>query len=74
MRKLGTRLTTLKPSTTLAYGTTYTATVSGAKDKAGDPMSGPVTWSFATNAARGNRYMPISTTIGIAGPRRMRRR
>ena len=33
---------TLTPSSALAYNTTYTATVSGAKDSAGDPMSGAV--------------------------------
>ena len=32
----------LTPSAALAYNTTYTATVSGAKDSAGDPMSGAV--------------------------------
>ena len=39
---------TLTPSARLAYYTTYTATVSGAKDTAGDPMSGPFSWSFTT--------------------------
>ncbi len=39
---------TFTPTAALAYGTTYTATVSGAIDTAGDPMSGPVTWSFTT--------------------------
>jgi hypothetical protein len=28
----------------------YTATVSGARDAAGDPMSGTATWSFTTVA------------------------
>jgi len=39
---------TLTPSSALAYGTTYMATVSGTKDTAGDPMSGSVSWSFTT--------------------------
>src|SRR5208283_2158897 len=39
---------TLTPSSALAYGTTYTATVSVAKDTAGDPIAGSVTWSFTT--------------------------
>ena len=42
---------TLTPSAALAYNTTYTATVSGAKDSAGDPMSGPFSWSFTTDPA-----------------------
>ena len=42
---------TLTPSAALAYNTTYTATVSGAKDNAGDPMSGPFSWSFTTDPA-----------------------
>ena len=42
---------TLTPSSALAYGTTYTATVSGAKDTAGVPMAASVTWSFTTASA-----------------------
>ena len=42
---------TFTPSAVLAYATTYTVTVSGAKDTAGDSMSGPVTWTFTTAAA-----------------------
>jgi hypothetical protein len=38
---------TFTPSAALAAGATYTATVSGAKDLAGNTMS-PVTWSFTT--------------------------
>jgi methionine-rich copper-binding protein CopC len=40
---------TLNPSAALAYGTTYTAVVSGAKDADGDPMNGSTTWSFTTS-------------------------
>ena len=43
-----TNTATLTPSAALAYGTTYTATVSGAEDTAGDPMARSVTWSFTT--------------------------
>ncbi len=59
---------TLTPSSALAYGTTYTATVSGARDTAGDPMSGPVTWSFTTDAAQPAvaSYTPASGAIGVA--------
>ena len=42
---------TLTPSAALAYSTTYTATVSGATDSAGDPMTSAVSWSFTTAAA-----------------------
>src|SRR5262249_37609835 len=34
----------------LAAGATYTATVSGAQNASGTPMSGPFTWSFTTGA------------------------
>jgi methionine-rich copper-binding protein CopC len=59
---------TLTPSTALAYGTTYTATVSGAKDTAGDPMSGPVSWSFTTDAAPPTvtSESPVSAATGMA--------
>ena len=39
---------TFTPSNSLAAGTTYTATVSGAQNSSGTPMSGPFTWSFTT--------------------------
>jgi hypothetical protein len=39
----------LTPSAALAYSTSYTATVSGARDAAGNVMA-PVTWSFTTAA------------------------
>ena len=42
---------TLTPSAALANSTAYTATVSGATDSAGDPMSSVVSWSFTTAAA-----------------------
>lgn len=42
-----TRTATFQPTNPLALGTTYTATVSGAKDLAGNQMA-TVTWSFAT--------------------------
>ncbi|BBH67979.1 hypothetical protein ACTI_46640 [Actinoplanes sp. OR16] len=40
---------TFTPSAALAYSTSYTATVSGARDAAGNVMT-PVTWSFTTAA------------------------
>jgi len=39
----------LTPNTALAASTTYTATVSGAVDLAGDVMTSPVSWSFTTD-------------------------
>jgi Domain of unknown function (DUF4082)/Bacterial Ig-like domain len=41
---------TFTPSAALAYTTTYTASVSGARDAAGNLMT-PVTWTFTTGAA-----------------------
>ena len=43
------RRATLNPTPTLAYLTTYTATVSGARDAAGNPVA-PTSWSFTTVA------------------------
>ncbi|GAA2109876.1 hypothetical protein GCM10009841_31490 [Microlunatus panaciterrae] len=42
-----TQTITFTPTSPLAAGTTYTATVSGARDAAGNTMT-PVTWSFTT--------------------------
>ncbi|WP_299924335.1 DUF4082 domain-containing protein [uncultured Nocardioides sp.] len=44
-----TRTATLDPSSNLAANTTYTATVSGARDAAGNQMD-PASWSFTTTA------------------------
>jgi methionine-rich copper-binding protein CopC len=46
-----TRVVTLTPAAPLAPSTTYTATLSGAKDLAGNAMSAPVSWTFTTVAA-----------------------
>ena len=45
----GTNTVTLTPNAALAPSTTYTATLSGAQDLAGNTMS-PITWSFATSS------------------------
>jgi hypothetical protein len=46
------RIATLSPSSPLAYGTAYTATVkggaSGVKDLAGNPLAADASWSFTT--------------------------
>ena len=41
---------TFTPSSPLAGSTTYTATVSGAQNASGTPMSSPFSWSFSTGA------------------------
>jgi len=41
---------TFTPTSSLAGSTTYTATVSGAQNSSGTPMSSPYTWSFTTSA------------------------
>jgi len=41
---------TFTPTSSLAGSTTYTATVSGAQNTSGTPMSSPFSWSFATGA------------------------
>jgi methionine-rich copper-binding protein CopC len=43
-----THVATLTPSANLAAATTYTATVSGVQDVAGNAMTAPVAWSFKT--------------------------
>jgi hypothetical protein len=57
-----TRTATLTPSSALANGTTYTATVvggsSGVKDLAGNALATTFSWSFTTAAANG-------TTLGL---------
>lgn len=45
------RVLTFTPSATLAPGTKYTASVSGAKDIAGNTMSGTTTWSYTTGGS-----------------------
>ena len=39
---------TFTPNSSLAAGVTYTATVSGAQNASGTPMSSPYSWSFTT--------------------------
>nr|WP_210420245.1 Ig-like domain-containing protein [Aquisphaera giovannonii] len=45
-----TRVATLTPASALAYSTTYTATLSGPKDSAGNALAA-TSWSFTTAAA-----------------------
>ena len=51
-----TLVATLTPNSPLAYSTTYTATLSGAKDMAGNAMANSMVWSFATTAASGTGF------------------
>ncbi|APW59888.1 DUF4082 domain-containing protein [Paludisphaera borealis] len=51
----GSKTATLKPTSPLAQTTTYTVTISGVKDTAGNTMVGTSTWSFTTD-------VPSSTT------------
>ena len=44
----GNTVATFTPSSSLAASVTYTATVSGAQNASGMPMSGPYSWSFTT--------------------------
>lgn len=44
---------TLAPSSNLSPGVTYTATVSGVNDTAGNAMVGPTIWSFTTVSSAG---------------------
>ncbi|HEY1343761.1 MAG TPA: DUF4082 domain-containing protein [Streptosporangiaceae bacterium] len=44
----GNTVATFTPTNPLAASTTYTATVSGAQNASGTPMSSPFTWNFTT--------------------------
>ncbi len=59
---------TFTPSAALAAGTTYTATVSGAKDLAGNTMTSPTTWSFTTATAPPPPSCPCSIWNSTATP------
>ena len=59
---------TFTPTSPLANSTTYTATVSGAKDLAGNTMTAPVTWSFTT-AARSRPVQPLEPHGRARAPR-----
>jgi hypothetical protein len=61
-----TRTVTFSPATALAASTTYTATVSGARDTAGNLMT-PYSWSFST-AGTGGSGCPCSIWPATATP------
>jgi hypothetical protein len=63
------RTATLTPAAPLADSTTYTATVSGARDQAGNAMANPVSWSFSTGSSTvvslwGGNATPAVTAAG----------
>ena len=57
---------TLKPASALGPGTTYTATVSGAKDLAGNTITQTVTWAFTTAAAADTTPPAISGVQAVS--------
>jgi hypothetical protein len=62
------RIATFTPTSMLASGTTYTATITGAKDLAGNaliPGLAPNPWTFTT--AAGNVLAPGAVALGAAG-------
>jgi Domain of unknown function (DUF4082)/Bacterial Ig-like domain len=61
----GDTVATFTPDSPLAAGTTYTATVSGAQNSSGTPMSGSKSWSFTTSASS---QCPCSIWPGTAQP------
>ena len=61
---------TLTPSSALAYNTKYTATVSGAKDSAGDPMSGSVLMVVYNGRGRADGDQRVTSQRGTTSPYR----
>ncbi|WP_091248482.1 DUF4082 domain-containing protein [Arthrobacter sp. ok909] len=53
---------TFTPSASLDYGATYTATVSGATNAAGQTMASPYSWTFTTAAA------PVPPAVSSTAP------
>ena len=56
-------MATLQPSSPLASSTTYTATISGATDAAGNTMTGSFSWSFATTTTTPPAAKPTVTSV-----------
>jgi hypothetical protein len=63
-----TRTATFQPSSALAWNTTYTVRVSGAKDVAGNTMASAVTWSFTTARQQTPGTCPCSIWADSALP------
>jgi methionine-rich copper-binding protein CopC len=58
-----TQTATLTPTAALAASGTYTATVSGVKDAAGNPMAAPASWTFSTTAPAGGSSVWTDATV-----------
>jgi len=59
---------TFTPDSSLAYGTTYTAAVTGQVDWAGDVQQVPVTWSFTTVDAQAGVVLTPETAAQSGNP------
>ena len=55
---------TFTPASSLAPDTTYTATVSGAQNRSGTPMSSPYSWTFSTARIP----VPVQPLVSTAQP------
>jgi hypothetical protein len=56
----------------LGYDKTYTVTIEGIKDNAGNPMAAPYSWTFDTNRAQPSpefpsMALPVTMIIGFLG-------
>src|SRR5262249_10877836 len=59
---------TFTPSSSLAFGTTYTATITtGATDAAGNPLAANYSFSFTTGAAPDTTPPTVSSTSPVNG-------
>ncbi|MDD2717664.1 MAG: Ig-like domain-containing protein, partial [Candidatus Wallbacteria bacterium] len=65
-----TRTTTFTPTSNLTAGYNYSVTITGAKDKTGNAMTVPETWSFSTTADNVNPTVngttPAASATGVA--------
>ena len=71
----------IDPNAALTGGATYTATVSGATDPNGQPMTAPVAWSFTTATPQtcpcsiwGSGATPAHASMGVGSGGRARLR
>jgi hypothetical protein len=68
-------IATFTPSSSLAAGTTYSVTVSGAQNLTNVPMSAPVTWQFTTSGVGGcpctlfeSNAVPVNSSANDSSP------
>ena len=66
--RLGTNTSTFTPTAALANSTTYTATISGATNTAGQTMTAPYSWTFTTvnSAPTVTSTLPTSNATAVA--------